>query len=507
MSQVARIETTPLWEEAQPSTRYPKVTRNERADAVVIGGGITGITAAYLLAKAGASVVLLERHRVGTVDTGHTSAHLTMVLDTPISTLVSRFGRDHARAAWDAGLAAIQQIEQNAAAEGIDCDLDRVPGYLHVPLASTDDDGSDLKTEADLAADLGFDATFISRVPVLGKPGIRFDDQARFHPAKYIAGLLTAFTRIGGRAFEESAVEEFIDSPKGVKVNGYTIESPFVVVATHNPMTGSRTTTGANLFQTKLALYSTYVLSARVAKGSAPDALMWDTDSPYHYYRLAPGATADQVVYGGGDHKTGQGDATASYEQLEGDLHQIFKSAEVNHHWSGQVIESLDGLPYIGLQAEREFAATAFAGNGLTFGTLAGMMARDAWTEAKNPWALLFDPMRKPSLTQAWDYVSENADYPYYKMRDRLVGPDAKSLRGIGRGQGKIVTYRDQPVAAFRDDRGTLVLRSANCSHMGCLVAWNEAERTWDCPCHGSRFQPDGDVIAGPAESPLDPIE
>jgi Rieske Fe-S protein len=238
-----------------------------------------------------------------------------------------------------------------------------------------------------------------------------------------------------------------------------------------------------------------------------PDALMWDTASPYHYYRLSPDRDADVVVYGGCDHKTGQGDPVKAFEELEGDLSRLLGKADVTHHWSGQVIETLDGLPYIGFQADGEFAATGYAGNGLTFGTLAAIMARDAWQGIKNPWAVLLDPMRKPSLSQAFDYLSENADYPYYKMRDLIVGPEAKSLRGIGPGGGKVVTYRNQAVAAYRNERGTLVLKSANCTHMGCLVAWNNAEHTWDCPCHGSRFDTSGAVIAGPAESPLDPVE
>ena len=338
MKPASHVATTPFWEEAKPSRRYPKVSGNERADVVVIGGGITGVTAAYLLAKAGASVVLLERHRIGTVDTGHTSAHLTMVLDTPLSTLVSRFGRDHSRAAWDAGLAAIDQIEQIVAEESIDCDFERVPGYLHVPLTDTDDDGSDLKKEADLASELGFSAEFVAKVPLVGRPGVKFDDQARFHPAKYLAGVLNAIERMNGRVFEESGVDEFLTDPKGVKAHGYTIDSPFAVIATHTPLLGSRTTSQGTLFQTKLALYSSYVLSSRVPKGSQPDALMWDTASPYHYYRLSPDRDADVVVYGGCDHKTGQGDSVKAFEELEGDLSRLIANAEATHHWSGQVI-------------------------------------------------------------------------------------------------------------------------------------------------------------------------
>jgi Rieske Fe-S protein len=190
-------------------------------------------------------------------------------------------------------------------------------------------------------------------------------------------------------------------------------------------------------------------------------------------------------------------------ETLIGMLRTRASDIELTHRWSGQVIETPDGLPYIGRMADRQLAATGFAGNGMTFGTLAGMMMADAIAGRSNPWADLFDPGRAAIRRGLWDYIKENTDYPYYMMRDRFAGAEGKSLRTVARGRGAVIDHAGKKVAAYRAPDGVLTTVSATCTHMGCIVGWNEAERTWDCPCHGSRFTPQGDVISGPAEKPL----
>ena len=210
------------------------------------------------------------------------------------------------------------------------------------------------------------------------------------------------------------------------------------------------------------------------------------------------------MILGGEDHKTGQvSDTDSRYERLEQALAAIVPGIDITHRWSGQVIETPDGLPYIGLTAEHQYAATGYAGNGLTFGTLAGMLITDALLGGGNPWSELFHPARKAIRHGLRDYLKENADYPYYLIRDRFAGADSRSMRSVKRGEGGIVERDGSKVAVFRNEAGKVTLRSATCTHMGCLVAWNTAEKTWDCPCHGSRFTPDGKVISGPAESPL----
>jgi glycine/D-amino acid oxidase-like deaminating enzyme/nitrite reductase/ring-hydroxylating ferredoxin subunit len=506
---VSATDTTAYWLESASMPRFNKLSRDNDVDVVIVGGGITGLTAAYLLSAEGKSVAVLERARCATVDTGHTTAHLTMVTDRRLSELKKSFGREHAQAAWDAGLAAIARIDTIVRREQIACDFAWVPGYLHAPRdQSKARDDVDFEEEAALAHELGFDAEFVKNVPFVGGPGVRYADQARFHPRKYLAGLARAIQAAGGRIHEHTEACEFEDGGLRVKANDCTLTCKDVILATHNPLVGLSNIASATLFQTKLALYTSYVVAGRVAKGRVPDALFSDTGDPYDYVRLMPGRAHDLVILGGEDHKTGQADDTNTcYEALQRRLETLLPGVEATHHWSGQVIETPDGLPYLGKNAEHQYAATGFAGNGMTFGTLGAMIAVDGICGRQNPWVDLFDPGRKTVIGGAWDYITENKDYPYYLIRDRFAGAEGKTLRSLKRGEGKILERGGSRVAAYRGEDGAVVMRSATCTHLGCEVAWNTAERTWDCPCHGSRFTPNGDVLSGPAENPLAPIE
>ena len=501
--------TLPFWIESAALPTYPRLEHDDAVDVVIVGGGITGLTAAYLLTLEGQSVAVLERERCAAIDTGHTSAHLTMVTDERLTDLSSRFGRNHAQAFWDAGLAAISTIDAIVNDLEIACDFAWVPGYLHAPAGDrATASAARFREEASLASELGFDAEFVDDVPLVGGPGVRFANQARFHPRKYLAGLARAITDRGGTIFENTSVDEFGSRPLSVTANRHTLTCRHVVLATHTPLVGNAGLVGATLFQTKLALYTSYVVAGRIERGKVPDALFWDTADPYHYLRIEPQRDYDLVIFGGEDHKTGQAiDTNACYERLEGTLASLVGDVEFTHRWSGQVIETPDGAPYIGETAEHQFAGTGFSGNGMTLGTLTGMMAADRIVGRRNPWRELFDPGRKKILGAAWDYLTENKDYPYYLIRDRFAGAEARSIRAVPRGAGRIVEMNGSKAAVYRGSRGEVTKVSAICTHMGCVVDWNEAEKTWDCPCHGSRFKVDGSVVAGPAESPLAKIE
>ena len=503
---MTELDTIPYWTASASLPRFPKLHRDLDVDTVVVGAGITGITAAYLVKAAGRRVALVERDRAGLADTGHTTAHLTYVTDRRLPELAKQLGREHARAVWDAGRFAIRQIEANIAADDIECDFRSVPGYLHEPLndESSDRTRASLRDEAELARELGFDATFLERVPLVERAGIRFEAQALFHPRKYLSGLLRAIPGDGCHVFEETIVDEVEDEPLRVKAGGCTIRCNQVVIATHSPLTGKTNPAAAVLLQTKLARYTSYAIGAKVPGGRRPAAAFWDTANPYHYLRIDRHRGFDYAIFGGEDHKTGQvDDTTRCFESLEAALRDLLHDIDVTHRWSGQVIETNDGLPYIGETSPRQFVATGFSGNGMTFGTLAGMMARDAALGRSNPWLDLFDVNRTKLRGGTWDYLTENKDYLYYLVRDRLTPPEGRSLDELKRGEGRVLDLDGQRIAAYRDPRGVVSLRSAVCTHMGCLVAWNTAERTWDCPCHGSRFSPEGDVLAGPAERPL----
>ena len=504
------MDTTSYWIASQPLPEFDRLQNDVEVDVAIVGGGLTGITAAYLLKKAGARVALIERRRCASVDTGHTTAHLTSVTDLRLHQVVKKFGKECGRAFWDAGNVAIDQIHDIVRNENIDCEFKWVPGYLHASLRDRGgtDDRENLKRDAELGSELGFGAEFIEVVPYCNKPGIRFPNQAKFHPLKYLAALLQGIPGNGSHVFENSEASAFEEKPLAVKVGDRKVRCEFMFIATHNPLMGNTGMFSATLFQTKLALYTSYVLGAKVPAGTVPEALYWDTGDPYYYLRIDRRADSDYAIFGGEDCKTGQEDDPAAvFLRLEEEMKKWLPKAEVQHRWLGQVVETNDGLPFIGETAERQFVATGFCGNGFTLGTLAAMMARDQFLKRPNPWRDLLDVHRKKLLGGTWRYITENVDFPYYFLRDRMARVESCSLDEILPGQGKIVSLDGRKVAASRDVRGQLHLLSPVCTHLKCIVHWNDADRTWDCPCHGSRFTTTGEVISGPAEGPLQKLE
>ncbi|HEX2854844.1 MAG TPA: FAD-dependent oxidoreductase [Opitutaceae bacterium] len=501
------MDTTSYWIDSASAPRFPRIESDVDVDVAIIGGGIVGLTAAYLLKRAGKTVAVLERGRLASIDTGHTTAHLTSVTDLRLQEIARAFGKDAAQATWEAGAAAIDQIVANIRREDIACDFRWLPGFLLTPLGRKPDEKAmdELKAEAELAKKLGITAAYLDAAPYFNLPGVKFNQQALFHPRKYLAALAAKIPGAGSHVFEHSEAGEIEDDPLTVHVDKFKVHCSYLVLATHNPLMGKANMLRATLFQTKLALYSSYAVGAKIPPNTIPDGLYWDTNDPYYYLRVEPRRGYDYAIFGGEDHKTGQEtDTTAVFERLEKKFLRHVPLAEIDHRWSGQVIETNDGLPFIGEMTERQFTATGFAGNGMTFGTLGGMMAVDAVLKKKNPWQDLFDVHRAKLRGGTWTYLQENKDFPYYLLRDWLGGAEAKSLDAVKNGEGKILHLSGKKVAAYRADDGRITLCSPVCTHLKCIVGWNDAERTWDCPCHGSRFKPTGEVISGPAEEPLE---
>ncbi|MFL5560975.1 MAG: FAD-dependent oxidoreductase, partial [Gemmatimonadaceae bacterium] len=473
-------------------------------EVLVVGGGITGLTAAYLLAKSGKRVTVVEREIVGSGETGNTSAHVTAISDLRLSEVEKKFGRDAARLVWDAGMTAIDIIESIVESESIDCGFTRVPGWLCSPFFGDKKDPHN-RDDADLARSLGIQCTYRDVGPLGGKPSVGFPDQALFHPLHYLNGLAMAAERAGVTIVEHAQVSEVLEDPMVAIVNGENVACADVVVATHVPILGVTPPTTATLFQTKLYPYSTYVLGGRITESIVP-GLYEDTDSPYNYLRVHRDDAGLYAILGGADHKTGQKTETDDcFAQVALRFKYLLPSVQVDARWTGQVIETNDLLPFIGANAPHQYISTGYAGNGLTFGTLGGLIMHDAITGVDNPWRELFDPSRKTfepkSLAR---YASENFDYPFHFIVDRLRRNRSDTVRTIKPGEGKVLTIEGKPVACSRKDDGTLVKVSAVCTHMGCIVRWNTSERTWDCPCHGSRFTDEGLVLGGPAEAALE---
>ncbi len=503
------METKSYWRDSASLPTFESLSHDVETDVVIIGGGLTGITAAYLMKREGVRVVLLERQRCAGADTGCTTAHLTWVTDERLHRLVKVWGCDGAKAFWEAGGAALDQIAEIVERNKIECEFKWVPGFLHASLKQgSKKDRESLEEDARLAEELGFKANFVESVPYANRPGVRFVPQAKFHPLKYLAALLREIASGDSYVFENTEATEVEADPLTIHAGGHKVKCKYLFIATHTPLMGKTSLVSATLFQSKLALYTSYVLGATLPKGLLPEALFWDTSDPYYYLRVDSHAEHDYVIFGGNDCKTGQEkDTEEVFRELEAKLKEMLPAAKVRNRWLGQVVETNDGLPFIGESAGNQFVATGFCGNGFTLGTLSAMMARDRFLGRKNPWFDLFDVNRKKFHGGAWRYVVENLDYPYYMLRDRLARAEIDSLDDLKIGEGKIVRLNGNKTAAYRDETGKVTLCSPVCTHLKCIVHWNAADRTWDCPCHGSRFKPTGEVLSGPAEEPLEKVQ
>lgn len=503
--------TLPRWQEVS-LPMLPTLDRDLSVDVVIVGGGLTGLTTAYLLHKEGVRVALVERGRMAAADTGHTTAHLTYVTDYRLHELAHQFGKDAAHQFWRAGATAIDQIEDIVAKLGFQCEFRRVPGFLHT--SNRNNDSAEQQQEIErfhkdmqLAREFGFDATFVDAVDVVQRPGLRFANQAKFHPRKYLSALMRLLMADNVPLFELTEFEQVENKPLTVHANGHRLRCDYLVIATHNPLMGLQGALQATLFQTKLSLYTSYVLGAEVAGRALPEALFWDTHDPYDYLRVDSYPDHQYLIFGGEDVKTGQEkDVASAFTRLAQRLQALVPQASITHRWLGQVVETDDGLPFIGENMPGEFIATGFCGNGFTFGTLAAMMARDKFLGRTNEWSDLLRVNRKPFHGGIWRFVTENADFPVHLVGDRLRRNDS-TIEDVHAGEGKIITYNGEKVAAYRSDAGDLTLCSPVCTHLKCLVRWNDVASTWDCPCHGSRFHADGTVHSGPAEHALERID
>jgi glycine/D-amino acid oxidase-like deaminating enzyme/nitrite reductase/ring-hydroxylating ferredoxin subunit len=502
------MKTESYWQSSASLPEFPALSNDLQVDVVIVGAGLTGITAAYLLKREGVKVALIDRQRCAQADTGHTTAHLTYVTDERLRDLVKSFGRDAAKSFWEAGAAAIDQIYANVQQIGIDAEFKWVDGFLHERLSGSEaKDRASLEEDAQLARELGFDAEFLRSIPAFGRAGVRFSNQAKFHPFKYLGALLATIPGDGSYVFENTEFSQVESDPLVVHAGRFKIRCEYLFIATHTPLLGKTGMLRGTLFQSKLALYTSYVIGARLPRGAVPEALYWDTSDPYYYLRIENYADHDFAIFGGEDCKTGQEDnPEEAFARLQRKLKEVLPAAEPQQRWLGQVVETDDGLPFVGENEKQQFIATGFCGNGFTLGTLAAAMARDRYLQRKNPWFDLFRVDRKQYHGGTWRYITENLDYPYYMLRDRLSKAEGDSLDELKLGEGKILRLKGRKVAAYRGDDGKVKLLSPVCTHLKCVVRWNPADQTWDCPCHGSRFKPTGDVFSGPAETPLEPV-
>lgn len=512
-------ELQSFWERTVEKFHTSPLTGSMNADVCVIGAGIAGVTTAYLLVKEGKDVVLIDDGPVGGGMTGRTTAHLVNALDDRYYDIEKMLGEECSRLTAESHSAAINLVEQIVREEKIECDFERVDGYLFVPPGGSI---SQLKEELEAVHRAGLvDVERIDKLP-LGKINtdgvLRFPRQAQFHPLKYLNVLAQRILDRKGRIFTGTRVVK-VEEGDRVEIqtaDGHTVTAQAAVVATNCPINDRL------VIHSKQAPYATYVIGMRVTR-ELPHALLWDTAQtaeeekqqigpvPYHYIRFATDDKGDVLIVGGEDHKTGQAhDCDKRFAKLERWIREHFSFVgEVTDRWSGQVMEPVDGVAYIGRNPgdKNVYVVTGDSGNGMTHGTLAGIVITDLINDRPNAWADLYAPNRKtlkPIVVA--DYVAENANVAA-QMRDYVTPGDEPSADKLGNGEGAVLREGVSKVAAYRDDKGALHKFSAVCPHLKCIVRWNSCEKSWDCPCHGSRFDALGHVVNGPAISDLEPAE
>jgi glycine/D-amino acid oxidase-like deaminating enzyme/nitrite reductase/ring-hydroxylating ferredoxin subunit len=464
-----------------------------------------------LLAREGRSVVVLDDGPIGGGQTERTTAHLASAIDDRYFELERIHGEQGARLAAESHSFAIDQIERIAQEEKIECDFRRVDGYLFVPPEESTDI---LDRELEAARRAGLHGvTKIARAPISTfdtGPCLLFPKQGQFHPLKYLNGLARAIERLGGKIFTGVHAKSTEAGPPAVvsTTQGHKITASSVVVATNTPINDMF------VIHTKQFPYATYVIAGRVPKDSIPAALFWDTLDPYHYIRVQPAERMDPnqddlLIVGGEDHKTAQAeDMDQRHQRLEVWARVRFPMLKnIEYRWSGQVMETVDGLAFIGHNPRDKsniYVATGDSGMGMTHGTIAGMLIRDLIVGRENPWQKLYDPSRK-SLKTLWEFAKENvnvaAEYTAWVTPGEVGSADE-----VAPGCGAIIRDGLKKLAVYCDDHGHCHKMSATCPHLGCIVEWNTVEHTWDCPCHGSRFDRLGNVINGPANIGLEPV-
>jgi len=493
-------QTTSFWMANFEMPTFPPLKENLTADVCIVGAGVVGLTCAYLLSKKGKKVIILDTTDNYENQTARTTGHLVNILDDRYTELERLFGTESIKLIAQSHQAAVDFIKETSSQEKINCHFENVDVYLFVPPGEPD---NILDHELAAVHRAGIDAKMVDQAPLEFNTGrcVHFSHQAQFTPLEYMSGLMKAIEKNGGAIYFQTHVSNIENKSGKVHVsteNGFHVIADQAIVATNTPINDRF------IIHTKQAAYRTYVIAAKVPPGYVTKAIYYDTPDPYHYIRLAKDANGEEyIISGGEDHRVGEDPHPEErFECLEEWTRVRFPAmGKVKYKWSGQIYEPVDSLAFIGKNPfdENIFIATGDSGNGLTHGTIAGILITDLVFHKKNKWKELYEPSRM-SVKAINSYLEENLN-TLWQYRDWLT--KGVEVSEIPPNSGAVVREGIKKVAVYCDANNKLHKLSAVCPHLGGIVRWNAVENSWDCPCHGSRFDAFGKVINGPAKKDL----
>jgi glycine/D-amino acid oxidase-like deaminating enzyme/nitrite reductase/ring-hydroxylating ferredoxin subunit len=494
-----------LWQDMPVYETQRKASSTLIYDVVIVGGGITGISTGLLLQKSGLNCLILEAHNIGFGTTGGTTAHINTLLDTPYTTISKNFGNDNAKMVAQATREAINLIKRNIQDYKIDCEFEDASAFL---FSQDDKQSSELNDIADASekATLKLEPVFSIPVPIPFQKAIRVEEQAKFHPLKYVYGLAKQFEAFGGTIVQYCRVTHADEDDDMIQINAESgsFKALKLIYATHIPPT-------INLLHLRCSPWRSYAMAVKLKSGDYPEGLIYDMYDPYHYYRTQVVDGEKYLIAGGEDHKTGHEPNTEKcFRQLESHVRRYFDVSEISYQWSSQYFEPTDGLPYIGHlpgHSSNVYVATGFGGNGMTYSSVAAIVLSELITKNESIYGDLFSPSRIKPIAGFVDFIEHNTDVAKQFIGKWFTTEELDSMADLAQGEGKVVKFNGEVIALSKDSDGTLHAVSPACTHMKCSVAWNLAEQTWDCPCHGARYSPDGKVFTGPASRDLEPVE
>lgn len=500
-------QTKSLWQsEPQPEIPASAIAMEDTYDALIVGAGITGLTTGLRLQQAGKKCLIIEAHHIGYGTSSGTTAHLNTILDTHYYDIMQKFGVNEAGLMAQGATEAISIVRATIEENGIDCHFTFCDGFLY---SENKKQSAYLEKVRKSMKDVGILSSYTTDIPIPipFEKALRVPGQAHFNPVKYLWGMAKAFEAAGGHILRDT----FIEQDKVQHLEHYSIafagdqpiKTEYIIYATHYPP-------GLNLLHFECSAHRSYAMAVQLEDNGVPEGVVYDLNDPYHYFRSADVQGKKYLIAGGCDHPTGKKEnARQSFEALEAYLRKYFKIRSVDYQWSSQYYKPADGLPYIGRlpgENERTFVATGFSGTGMTLGTLAGKIISDLIVTGDSTFKTLLSPSRIKPVAGFKSMVKQNVSTLKHFVGDRIAIDTIREFADFGHGEGRVVDYRGKNIALYKDEEGHLKALNPVCPHAKCMVQWNNAERSWDCPCHGSRFSPEGHILNGPASQPLEAI-